>query len=129
MSNRQQLAQSAPLACTLGADDLKSRFAEIGALAGRALLGHEQVGRRLQLSCATEAAADLERLVAQEQDCCAFLQFELRREADAIHLAITAPIEAGEFAPLLYAHFVNKAQAQGAECAFSCACASAGAAL
>jgi len=116
------------MACTLGPQDLRQRFAAIRELAHRALLSHEQVGLTLRLRYVATAAADLERLVALEQDCCAFLRFDLLRQADEVGLDITAPSEADEFAPLLYAHFVGDARAAAAsqaERSSPCACTSA----
>jgi hypothetical protein len=62
------------------------------------------------------AAAQVERLVEQERQCCAFLQFDLRRTPNAVHLDITAPAEAGEFAPLRYAYFVGRAARRDCAC-------------
>jgi hypothetical protein len=47
--NGRHADASVPIACTLDAQELKSRFAEISALAGHALLHHEQDGRTLHL--------------------------------------------------------------------------------
>jgi hypothetical protein len=117
---------SVPIACTLEARELKSRFGEIGALADHALLHHEQDGRTLRLRYGLGAAAQLERLVARERQCCAFLQFDLYRTPDAVHLDITAPAEADEFAPLLYAHFVGRAARLDCACGPSSVCSSGG---
>jgi hypothetical protein len=117
---------SVPIACTLEARELRSRFAEISALADHALLHHEQEGRTLHLRYGLGAAAQLERLVARERQCCAFLQFDMHRTPDAVHLNITAPAEAGEFAPLLYAHFVGQAARLDCACGPSCGCSSGG---
>jgi hypothetical protein len=59
-------------------------------------------------------------LVDQERQCCAFLQFDLHQAPDAVHLDITAPAEAGEFAPLLYAHFIGQAALPDCGCNPSC---------
>jgi len=126
MSPQNSVDPNAPMACTLGPQDIQQRFAAIRELAHRALLSHEQVGLTLRLRYAAAAAADLERLVALEQDCCAFLRFDLQRHADEVGLDITALDEAGEFAPLLYAHFVGDAKvalAPQAERLIPCACA------
>jgi len=104
----EKSGESTPVSCTLSAEDLKSRFAEIGALAGRALLSHEQDGRTLRLRYSSDAAEELRRLVEREQQCCAFLEFSLQEKPDAVYLSVTAPIEAGEFAPLLYSHFIEQ---------------------
>jgi hypothetical protein len=117
---------SVPIACTLEARELRSRFAEISALADHALLHHEQEGRTLHLRYGLGAAAQLERLVAQERQCCASLQIDMHRTPDAVHLDITAPAEAGEFAPLLYGHFVGRAARLDCACGPSSGCSSGG---
>jgi len=113
------------MACTLSTDDLKARFAQIGALAGRALLSHQQSARTLHLRYAKDASNDLERLVAKERECCEFLHFDLRMLEDGVYLDITARVEAGEFAPLLYSHFTGSGEQpnQAAACASTCGCA------
>lgn len=118
---REPDARSAmPIACTLDGHELKARFAEIAALADRALLSHRQNGRTLRLRFAFDAAAQLERLVDQERQC-GFLQFDLRTAADAVLLDITAPAEAGDFAPLLYARFIGQATLSDHGCGPCCA--------
>lgn len=104
----EESGESTPVFCTLSAEDLKSRLAEIGALAGRALLSHEQDGRTLRLRYSSDAAEELRRLVDRERQCCAFLEFSMQERPDAVYLSITAPIDAGEFAPLLYSHFIER---------------------
>ena len=118
----QQADAAELIACTLEAPELKSRFAEIGALAGRALLGYERDGRTLHLRYATDAAVELERLVDQERRCCVFLRFDLHHASDAVHLAITAPESTGEFAPMLYAHLIGQPLAPMSGCNTSCGC-------
>lgn len=107
---------SVPITCTLEARELRSRCAEISALADHALLHHEQEGRTLHLRYGLGAAAQLKRLVAQERQCCAFLQIDMHRTPDAVHLDITAPAEAGQFVPLLYGHFVGRAARLDCDC-------------
>ena len=115
----------APVACTLNMAGRTLRFAEIAALAERAILGHEQDGRTLRLRFAVDVAADLERLVELERKCCSFLEFEMHKGPDAVRLSITAPVEAGEFTPLLYSHFVGQAPAVICGCSASCGCGNA----
>jgi len=117
---------SVPIACTLAARELRSRFAEISALADHALLHHEQEGRTLHLRYGLGATAQLGRLVAQERQCCAFLQIDMHGTPDAVHLDITAPAEAGEFAPLLYAQFVGRAARLDCACGPFGGCSSSG---
>lgn len=93
------------IACTLGADDLQDRVAAIRALAARSLLRGERDGLTLRLTYASDALAEVESLVARESECCAFLGFDLTRDAEGVHVAITAPAGAAEAADALFAHF------------------------
>ena len=132
----QQADAAQAIACTLEAPELKSRLAEIGALAGRVLLGYARDGRTLHLRYATDAAVELERLVDRERRCCGFLRLDLHHASDAVHLAIaapttapttapiTAPAATGEFAPMLYAHFIGQPLAPMSNCHTSCGCGS-----
>ena len=115
---------SAPIACTLPGPQLRERLTTIAELAQRMLLSHEQEGRVLRLRYVSSAAEELDRVVAQERECCAFLDFELVRRSDAVHLIITAPAGAEEFASVLTSHFLGKAQAQVEGCSPSCGCSS-----
>lgn len=94
-----------PIACTLGANDMRLRFERIRELSARALLGHTQQGRTLHLHFAPEARAEVRALVDEERVCCAFLSLELTEAADGVRLVVTAPAEAGEFGALLFSHF------------------------
>jgi hypothetical protein len=98
-------AKHAPIACTLGPDDLTARLDRIAQLARQHLLAQRQDGAALQLLYSADAAAELKDIVALEQQCCAFLKFELAERAKVVELTITAPTEAGEFAGLLFEHF------------------------
>ncbi len=113
---------SAPIACTLPGPELRDRLGAIAALAKRALLAYEQDGATLSLRYANEAADELEAVVAQERECCAFLDFDLVRRSDAVHLVITAPAETIEFAPVLMAHFLGQPARQLGGCGASCGC-------
>jgi hypothetical protein len=68
---RQQLREhegrclvSSPIACTLPDPEMRERLAATAALAQRALLSHEQDGSTLRLRYASDAADELEELVA-----------------------------------------------------------------
>jgi hypothetical protein len=93
------------IACTLGAGDFKERFAGIRALANRSLSSSRRRPLQLDLTYGPEALAEVEELVAKESDCCSFLDFDLRHDADAVRLTITAPMEALAAADELFAHF------------------------
>jgi hypothetical protein len=59
----------------------------------------------LTLTYAPEALDEVRDLVAKEQTCCAFLTFDLKSNASAVLLTITAPESAAEAADMLFDHF------------------------
>jgi len=63
-----------PLACTLGADALSRREAEIRRLFRDALVDSRLEGSRLALRFEGEASGRVEALVAAERQCCSFLK-------------------------------------------------------
>ena len=93
------------IACTLGAGDFKERVEAIRALASRSLRSSSRKPLRLELVYGPEALAEVTELVAKEADCCSFLDFDLRHDAEAVRLTITAPVEALAAADELFAHF------------------------
>lgn len=92
------------VACTLDAPDFKHRVASIRNLASRHLLSSHQEHLALRLTYAAEALPEMEKLVAKESECCAFLDFDIRA-GDQIELTITAPESAALAADELFAHF------------------------
>lgn len=112
-----------PIACTLGTDDLKARLDRIAELARQHLLTQRQEGGALHLLYASAAAPELKEIVSLEQECCAFLKFELAERARVVELTITAPPDAGEFAGVLFEHFSASAEAAVApRCSTACGC-------
>lgn len=93
------------IACALNAADFKGRVADIRNLARRSLRSSRREPLRLHLTYGPEALAEVEGLVAAESECCGFLDFDLRQEAEAVQLTITAPVEALAAADELFAHF------------------------
>jgi hypothetical protein len=93
------------IACTLGAGDFKERVAGIRDLASRALIRSERKPLQLSLTYTSEALAEVEQLVVKESECCSFLDFDMRRSANAVQLIITAPVEALAAVDELFAHF------------------------
>ena len=115
--------QQTPIACTLGADDLRVRFRRIAALAREHLLVQRQEGLTLDLLYRREAMSELARIVTLERECCALLTFELAELPHAVALRITAPPEAGEFATALFEHFsASEADAVAPRCDLACGC-------
>jgi hypothetical protein len=84
------MAYDEPIACTLSADELPKRLAEMSALGRDALLGIDQTGAlRFRKDAATRSR--LEAVIAAESVCCAFLAFDLKVENDVLELRISAP--------------------------------------
>ena len=95
-----------PIACTLTPGDLQERLALIRRLTAEALLGHDRNGPVLALRYAPEAVERVRAMVASEQHCCAFLNFEVEEQPDAVHVRITAPANARDAADELFEHFI-----------------------
>jgi len=98
--------ESEPIACTLSAGDFKHRVGWIRELSAKSLRSHRRDGLMLELTYDRSAAPDVHEFVRRERACCAFLGFDVRESADAVHLTITAPPEAQGAADELFAHFV-----------------------
>lgn len=81
----------APIACTLGADVYQKRLAWIAELNRSALRGVRRDGARLILTYDPRVAIRVREMVRREQECCAFLQFELNEGGDRLTLVITVP--------------------------------------
>jgi hypothetical protein len=71
------MADSAPIACTLSASDLKDREGAWKKLLGSGLVQREIVPGGLRLSAAPGAAAALIELIDLERECCAWIDFEV----------------------------------------------------
>lgn len=84
--------RQAPVACTLGGDELGERTAQWRALIARAT-EHQEVpnGVRLTFPSTPELAAELSSLAAAEQGCCAFFDFTLHLAPTALTLTVQAP--------------------------------------
>jgi len=85
-----------PIACTLSPDGFTARMGLIDALAVDGLIDRTDTERgvRVRLRHTPEIEQRVRELVAAESKCCAFLEFTLGREDDAIVLDICGPDEA-----------------------------------
>jgi hypothetical protein len=79
------MSETPPIACTLSPAELPGRQAEIRALGRDGLVA-----------------------VAEEPDCCAFLDFTLEHDADAAVLTISAPNGGAEMVHELAAALVGR---------------------
>lgn len=100
-------SETAPVACTLGAGDFKARVASIADLNHRALRGRRRDGLRLELTYAADAREEVLAMVRGEQDCCAFLDFEVQDAAGAVRVVIQAPERAREAADTAFEPFLS----------------------
>ena len=85
-----------PIACTLGAGARAERQAFVERLWHDALIAGESTdtGLRLRLRDDADVETRARELIAAEQDCCAFLTFELERQEDELVLQISGPPDA-----------------------------------
>jgi len=84
-----------PIACTLSGADLKVRLQSIAELGKRHLQSQRRGGSQIHLNYSLQAAGELREIVVLKQECCAFLEFDLRETANAVDLTITGPASAG----------------------------------
>lgn len=86
---------STPIACSLSATEMPKRLAEMRAIGAESLLKTDRTATtaRLRFRASADTQGRLAAIVAAESHCCAFLNFDLRDEADAIVLTITSPTD------------------------------------
>jgi hypothetical protein len=93
-----------PIACTLTADQLPARLAEIRAIGREALI---EAGDR-ELRFRPEARARLEAVVAAEAECCSFMALSLGEASGELVLRVDAPPEAEAVAREFVAAFTER---------------------
>jgi hypothetical protein len=82
-----------PIACSLNAADLLERQREMAALGRAALLdvSHEATRAELRFAAGAGVRDRVDRIVAAESQCCAFLAMRVGDEPDTVVLRIEAP--------------------------------------
>jgi hypothetical protein len=105
------MADQPPIACSLDADALRERLAEIEALGAERLIDRTREGERhvLRFRRDTETERRLEAIIAAESRCCAFLDLELTRRDGELVLTLAAPNGGEEVADELAARFEGRA--------------------
>ena len=98
---------SPPIVCTLMPEDFKARLADLKLLTKDALISGWRDDLTLHLRYRPEAEDRVRRMVEREQECCAFLTFDLQSRPDATELRITAPEGAKEAIGPIYEQFVE----------------------
>lgn len=114
-------SRTPPIACTLSAGDYRDRIASIADLNRDALRGHHRDDLRLELAYEPAARQRVREMVRREQECCAFLSFELHEDDDGVRVAIIAPDDAREAASALFEEFTTRTSSRT-----PCACGAAG---
>jgi DNA-binding transcriptional MerR regulator len=101
--NLSRRRRDVPIACTLDPNLLTERLSDWNAVANRAV-GKETLDTGVRLRFAPEdgLAADLAALAEAEHRCCAFLDFAIGINADAITLDVRAPADAGPVVAQLF---------------------------
>lgn len=112
--------ETAPLACTLAPGAYRERMVWIRELTTRSLRDYRRDGLALHLTYDAEAAERVRELVQRERACCGFLAFDLRQDADAARLTVTAPEAALETADLLFEPFLPLASGAPADPGYGC---------
>jgi hypothetical protein len=95
-----------PIACTLQPGDYQQRLAWIADVARDGLLGVSREDLRLELRYAPSVADRVREMVGKEQECCAFLNFDLSETDEDVRLTITAPERTRDVADALFEQFV-----------------------
>ena len=98
--------RSLPIACTLTSGALRERLGLIRALTAEALVGYDRDALVLTLRYAPEAVERVRALVASEQHCCAFLNFDVQAQPDVVVVTITAPENARDATDELFEQFI-----------------------
>ena len=79
-----------PIACSLSAEELPARLAQIRAIGDDALIGVTSEGT-LRFRAGDTIRERLEAIIAAESRCCSFLRFELAEHDGELVLSVTAP--------------------------------------
>lgn len=112
-------ANDKPIVCTLSPTAMAPRLAQVRDLTQRHLRAHRFEGTTLQLTYDVAAVDELRRIVSLEQECCAFLDFEIRAHADFVELHIAGPDQDGGDTQWLFSQFLPTAPSAVAS---SCVC-------
>jgi hypothetical protein len=97
-----------PIACTLQGGWYHERLAWIADLARDGLRAHSRQDLTLELRYASDVAVRVRDMVRKEQECCAFLAFELTETGEDVRLTITAPERARDVATELFDAFIAR---------------------
>ena len=115
-----QRPESVAIACTLDPQAIGARLADISRLTKEHLLSHRLGGRTLRLTYDRAAVKEVERIVALERECCAFLDLRVDLAADGVELTITAPDQPGSNVQWLFEQFLPQGAASNRASGSAC---------
>lgn len=98
---------NAPIACTLQIGELRERLEWIAQLNRAALLDGRREGLRFILTYRPDHAERVREMVRREQQCCAFLGFDLEEEEKSVTLVIEAPRDAADALDAIFEPFLD----------------------
>lgn len=116
-----QTTDADPIACRLDGGNFKERMVWIAGLNAHALKSARRDDLRLELEYNPSAVGDVRQMIAQEQECCAFLSFNLIELSNVVKLTITAQEAAREAAEAVFGPFQEKTP-QPAACGCTSGC-------
>src|ERR1043165_841906 len=87
------MTEETPIACSLGASDLRQRLSEIAEVGADSLIERGTVGERHLLRFRSDAKTRrrLEAIVVAEAKCCSFLDLSLEEQGAELVLTVSAP--------------------------------------
>jgi hypothetical protein len=89
LDQERTMTRETPIACSLSAEELPARLAEMRAIGRDALLAVTLEGA-LRFSGDDATRQRLETIIAAESQCCPFLRFELADDRGELVLSVTA---------------------------------------
>ncbi len=95
-----------PIACTLGPGAYQERLAWIVDVNRSSLQGVRREGALLILTYDPRVATHVREMVRREQECCAFLRFELNEGRNELMLVVTAREAARDVLDAIFDPFV-----------------------
>jgi hypothetical protein len=105
------MTERTPIACSLGASDLRQRLKEIAEVGAESLIERSANGdsHLLRFRSNPETRRHLEAIVAAEAKCCSFLDLALEEGDGELVLSVSAPQDGQPIADELAAAFAGAA--------------------
>jgi hypothetical protein len=103
------MTEAIPIACSLGASDLRERLDQIAVVGAKSLIDRSAEGgcHRLRFRSDAETRRRLQAIVDAEAECCSFLSLALEEQSGELVLSIAAPQDAQTVADELAAAFAG----------------------